>query len=187
MREEMVKLEKVKRSCKTSKVISQIMAGIVSAACVICLVVPIILGVVGIDKVNTEIGKAVESGQATFYVDDVSLNGMIDLQVKVEDMVNNGNYAEAVIAICIFAAVVTAICAVLFWALVSIFKTISVSETPFTEDILRKLRVVFIMIAIIFGMISGFVAFVIAACICWSLYTIFDYGFVIQQEINETL
>lgn len=187
MRDEMVKLEKVKKSCKISKIISNIIACFVTIGCVCAVVATIILGVVGHEKINSEIAKSIESGNASFEVDDIKIDGMLELNVKLNEMVAKGEYAEAITIICIFMAVVMAAVAAVFWMMVSIFKMIAESNTPFTIDILKRLKAVFIIVAVIAVIVSGLGTGVIVGCIGWSLYTIFDYGFVIQQEIDETL
>lgn len=189
MRDEMVKLEKVKKSCKISKNLSKIIACFVTIGFVCVTAVIIAFGVIGYDKINSEIEKSIESGDASlvFDFDDVNFNGALQLNLKLNEMVKQGKYAEAISLLCVFVAFVTASVAVVFWMLVSIFKMVAESNTPFTVNILKRLKAVFIMVTVIATLASGIGLGVIVGCIGWSLYSIFDYGFVIQQEIDETL
>lgn len=187
MRDEMVKLEKVKKSCKISGTISKIIACLLTVGFVASVAGIIILGAIGYDKINTEIGKAVESGDATFEVDDVNINGMVQFDAQIEEMADQGEYAEVITVACVIVAVVTAALAVVFWMLVSIFKMITESNTPFTINIRNRIKAIFIMVAVIALITNGLGMGVIVGCIGWSLYSIFDYGFAIQQEVDETL
>lgn len=187
MRDEMVKLEKVKKSCKISGIISKIIACLVTVGFVGAIVGIIVLGIVGHDKINSEIGKAVESGDATFNVDNVNINGMVQVNAAIDEMTEQGEYAEVLTIACIIAAFASAVVAVIFWMLVSIFKMIAESNTPFTGGILKRIKAIFILVAVIALITNGLGTGVIVGCIGWSLYSIFDYGFAIQQEVDETL
>lgn len=187
MRDEMVKLEKVKKSCKISGIISRIIACIVTIGFVGAVAGAIVLGVLGHDKINSEIAKAVESGDATFSVDDVNINGIVQANVEVEEMAEQGEYAEVLTIVCIIMAFATAVIAAVFWMLVSIFKMVAESNTPFTVGILKRIKAIFILVAVTALITNGLGMGVIAGCIGWSLYSIFDYGFAIQQEVDETL
>lgn len=187
MRDEMIKLGKVKKSCRISGILSKILACIVTVGFVGAVAGMIILGVIGHDKINSEISKSIESGDSTFNVDDVKIDGMFQVSVKLNEMVEQGQYAEVITIVCAFVAIVTAAVSIIFWMLVGIFKEIGKSNTPFTVSVLKRVKAIFIMAVVIAVFSSGLGMGVIAGCIGWSLYSIFDYGFVIQQEIDETL
>ena len=187
MRDEMVKLEKIKKSCKISKNLSKMIACLLTVGFVCAIAGIIVIGVIGHDNINSELKKSIESGDSTFNVDDIDINGMVQLNVKLNEMAEQGEYAEALTIICAFIAVVTAAIAIVFWMLVTIFKMIAESNTPFTVNVLNRLKTIFIMVTVIAVLSSGLGMGVIVGCIGWSLYSIFDYGFVIQQEIDETL
>jgi len=87
----------------------------------------------------------------------------------------------------IFAAIFAGIAAVIWWLIERIFKEIKESDSPFTESILKKLRMVFIIISILPLFTNGIGAAIITALICWAIYSIIDYGYALQSEVDETL
>lgn len=187
MNNESIKLEKVKKSCNISKIICQVFAVLLAVSVAVMIIIPIAFGITGYDKIDKEISTNIENGNLTFNVSEFELNGIFNIDLGLEEMADEGQYAAVITAVCILAAVILATLDVLFWMLVKVFKLIAKSETPFTQAILKRLKAVFILISIFLALINGIGAGIITACIGWSIYTIFDYGFVIQQEIDETL
>lgn len=80
-------------------------------------------------------------------------------------------------------------CAVafVFYLIEGIFKEIKDSESPFTEAILKKLRIAFILISVLALLGNGLWAGAITGLICWAVYCIIDYGYALQSEVDETL
>lgn len=87
----------------------------------------------------------------------------------------------------IFAAGMCCVVAVIFWLVEGIFKQIKESDSPFTDAILKKLRIVFIVISILALLTNGIWAGAITALLCWAIYCIIDYGYALQLEVDETL
>lgn len=187
MREEMVKLEKVKKTCKISKNLCTILASIVTVAFVCAVIGMIIFGTISHDKVNSAVKEAIESNDVDFDVDDIRIDGVLRLNVYLNEMAKQENYAAVITVAFAYGAVLSATVAVVFWMLVSIFKMVALSDTPFTANIRNRLKAIFIIVTVIAIFASGLGTGIIIGCIGWSLYSIFDYGFVIQQEIDETL
>ncbi|MCR5373846.1 MAG: hypothetical protein K6E39_00565 [Lachnospiraceae bacterium] len=87
----------------------------------------------------------------------------------------------------IFAAGMCCVVAVIFWLVEGIFKKIKESDSPFTEEILKKLRIVFIVISILALLTNGIWSGAIVGLLCWAVYCIIDYGYALQSEVDETL
>lgn len=188
MREELVKLERVKKACKISKILCTILAWIVTVAFVCAVIGMIIFGVIDHSKVNSAVKEAMESNDVVdFDVDDINIDGMLRLNVYLNEMAEQENYAAVIIVAFAYGATISATLAVILWMLVSIFKIIAISDTPFTANIRNRLKAIFIIVTVIAAFANGLGTGIIIGCIGWGLYTIFDYGFAIQQEIDETL
>lgn len=187
MNDEMVKLEKVKKTCKISKIICKIVACIVTVGFVLSIVGAMVPGVIGRDKINSTISESIDNNQASFDVDDINIDGILQLNIKLDTLAKQGNYADVITVACIYATVVTGAVAVVFWMLVNIFKKITESSTPFSTDILQRMKTIFFIVTIIAFIANGLGDGLIVGCIGWSLYAIFDYGFVIQQVVDETI
>ncbi|MBO4214562.1 MAG: hypothetical protein J5876_06245 [Lachnospiraceae bacterium] len=87
----------------------------------------------------------------------------------------------------LFAGGMCCVVAVIFWLVEGIFKQIKESDSPFTDAILKKLRIVFIVISILALLTNGLWAGAITALLCWAIYCIIDYGYALQLEVDETL
>lgn len=117
-----------------------------------------------------------------------SLEEALKGDIDIEDMAVANFAARWIIAGSIFAAaVLTAAAAVIFWLIEKIFKDIKESESPFTEAIIKKLRIVFIVISVCALVFYGIANGLITALLCWALYCIIDYGYALQLEVDETL
>ena len=120
---------------------------------------------------------------ATINFDNI-FNG--DYGPKAVDLLN-GYVKWGMFVGLIFAAGMCALVAVLFWLIEGIFKQIKESDSPFTEAVLKKLRIVFICVPIIAFLTNGIWAGLIVALLCWAIYCIIDYGYALQIEVDETL
>lgn len=187
MSEAVLKLEKVKKSCRISKNISRVLAIIVTLGCAMCLVGAIVLLIVGSEKIDSKIQLGVDEGNVRIEMNYLGTDGIFSIDLHLNELIEQGRYTDAFIEVCNFGALISAIVATMFWTLVSMFKLIEESENPFTPKVLKQLKRVFVLATIMAGLLNGLVACVVTACIGRSLYSIFDYGFVIQQEIDETL
>ncbi len=67
------------------------------------------------------------------------------------------------------------------------FVLIKDSETPFDPAVLKRLKLVFVIIAIAALLFSGVGTAVMSGIVFWCVYCILDYGFILQQEVDETL
>jgi len=192
MREETLKLAKVKKSCKVTATVSQVLEIILIAATCICIVGAIICFCLNKD-VNESIATiSTQSEMKEFMnisnaLDDVSIGGILKLTVHMEQLTAEGQYGIASGIVCLFGAVICGMTALVFDMIRRIFKTIRTSETPFSPEVLKGIRILSIIICAELLLMSGVGTAALAALISWSIYNILDYGFTIQQQIDETL
>ena len=60
-------------------------------------------------------------------------------------------------------------------------------DTPFSDHILGRLKVCFIIITAAILVFVGVGPGVVGALLMWSIYSIHEYGKALQTEIDETL
>lgn len=145
-------------------------------------------------KLEGPFAPALEKAFEERIKDELGINGSVNL-----DGVFEGEYGENAVDLLnsfarigmvlgmIFAAIMSAAAAVVWWLIERIFKEIKESDSPFTESILKKLKVVFIIISILPLFTNGVGAAIVTALICWAIYCIIDYGYALQNEVDETL
>lgn len=192
MREEELKLEKIKKSCNITAKVAFALEIILIVATVLCVVGGSICFAFSsqIDQ-----GFAVAMSQADkeemvgsfASVDETSFGGLLQFTFNTDNLIENGEYGKVSGTYCFVGAAICAMVAVAFDMLRRIFKTIKTSETPFEEEVLKKLKVMFIVITVEILLMSGVGEALILGLICWSVYNIMDYGFTLQKEIDETL
>ncbi|MBR5116631.1 MAG: hypothetical protein IK096_06150 [Lachnospiraceae bacterium] len=76
---------------------------------------------------------------------------------------------------------------VLFWLFGQIFDIVLCEESPFVPEVMKKMRVNFILLTAVMFLVVGFGPALIAAFLFWCIYNIFDYGCLLQSESDETL
>lgn len=188
MREETLKLDKVKKSCKITATVSLVLE-IILIVCAVCC----ILGGVVCAALRNEINQAMPEVMTQQELDEfqVSLSALgtasIEGILHTDELMNNGDYGMICTVLCFYAAIICGIATVLFDTIRRIFKTIRISDTPFTQKVLKGIKVMGIVISIELLIMSGVGVAVLGALIFWSIYNIMDYGFTIQQQIDETL
>jgi len=192
MREEALKLEKVKKSCKITAIVSQILEIILIVSAVVC-----IIGAIMCICLNKDINQSIievstqedmeEFNNIVASLDSVSTNGFLKVSFHMDRMLEEEQYGMVFGVICIFGAIICTMAAVLFDVIRRIFKMIRTSETPFTPEVLKGFKVMTIIICVELLLMSGAGAAILGGLIFWSIYNILDYGFTIQQQVDETL
>ncbi|MDD6039556.1 MAG: hypothetical protein PUD20_12285 [bacterium] len=182
------KLAKVKKSCNIAHQVSKVLMTILIVASLITLGVGIYM-LCNQDRVNSAIANQLqENPGATITVDETRFgDGLICFTLDVNDELEQGMYAIALGKVCIFAFVMCLVFAIIFANIVSIFKTIKISETPFCEAVLKKLKATFIKLFVICVLVFGVTEAIMLGMFLWCVYCILDYGFALQQEVDETL
>lgn len=192
MREETLKLAKVKKSCKATETVSKVLEIILIVATCICVAGAIICFCLNKD-INESVAQMSTQAEMqeflniTKSLDDASIGGSLKFTVHMDQLIAEGQYGLVTGILCLFGAVICGMTALVFGMIRRTFKIILTSETPFCQEVLKGIKLMSIILCIELLLMSGIGTAVLAALIFWSIYNILDYGFTIQQQIDETL
>ncbi|MCQ2080501.1 MAG: hypothetical protein MJZ11_02505 [Lachnospiraceae bacterium] len=182
MNEQNLKLEKVKKSCNVIGKVLLFFKILMIIGIVGCAIGAITSSVIG----NDGLKLAFEQEEGT--IGDMRINfgnGLIVLHS--DEFIEEGNYLLLILLNTIAGAIVCAIGLAFFTFIGRVFKTIEKSETPFCDEVIKSLKISFIVLSIFIAVASGLGTGAITALVCWCLYTIFQYGYVLQKEADETI
>ena len=185
MLEQNQKLEEIKNHCKVSSKIIRVIQIIAIVGLVGSLVGTIWCFVMK-ETINTEIAKQVSNGVATidnFKIDD----GMLKMVINYEEMFQRGDYATPLCINFGIATVITAITAYLLTLLKKVFDNLIKDNNPFSDSNMKYIKTSFIVMSVILLIFAGIGAGVICGLLCWCIYSILEYGRVLQVEVDETL
>jgi len=190
MNEQEIKLEKVKKSCRIAKNVTRVFLIILLVAVGIMIFAS--LACVGYkDEINK--GATQEYGydfEADFSEASRALemsSGLLTVRFDTQTDLESGNIAGAVVKVLACAACLCLVMGIVFGLLFSIFKTLENGESPFSAQILKKLKTMFIVITVIMGLFMGVGLSMISGLVLWCIYCILDYGCVLQRDVDETL
>ena len=185
MNEQNAKLESIKSRCKTAETIVKVLRGFVIAGAVIALICGfIIIGCA--DTANPELARQVESGNMTID-STISFNGIFKLFIPVDDFFAPDDYAHPLGITCIVAGIVCTLVAVIMSFIIRIFTILREENNPFSERCMKQLKISFIVITVTVLLTSSIGYGLIVGLILFCIYSIFEYGAVLQAEIDETL
>ena len=186
MRDNEMKLAKVKKSCAISKKVVNVLKVIMLVFLILCAIAAVV--VLGFrNQINAEMPAAIANGNVNFDVSDININGIIDLSIPVEMMLERGNYAGVYALTCGYGAGACAIIFAIFATLVNVFKTIEGSDTPFCDLVLSKIKKTFILLVVMTALFTGLGFAAVLGLSFWCVYRIFEYGVALQNEVDETL
>lgn len=187
MREQEVKLERVKKSCSTAKKVAKVFKILAIVFAVMCfLSAGFLFAFKG--QVNEAIAQENEINPNSITIDKLDIeSGVFKFDMDENQIAESGEYAQAFALVCIMGGIVLTIVAVIFGFIQKIFVTIEVEDSPFSEKVLKTVKRLFIGIAVVMGLGIGIGIGLFLALFFWCLYCILDYGFELQKEIDETL
>ena len=81
----------------------------------------------------------------------------------------------------------TAIIAVMMKVTGSVFALIRKEDNPFTDNVIKRVLIVMIVLSGILFLTSGVSLGVLCGILTWVVYTILDYGKTLQIQADETL
>ena len=185
MNEQNQRLDVIKKRCFTStKVISVLQ--IIAIVGIIGALVGAICCFIWKDAINVGMAEQVASGKAT--VESLKFDaGILDFKIDYEEAFSHGNYATPIIINCIIAITITGVCLFLLTAYKKIFKDLIKEDNPFSDSILKRLRICSIVIVIILGVFAGIGAAVIIGLLLWCIHSVLEYGKALQTEVDEML
>lgn len=188
MENQEMKLQKIKKSCKVSATILKVFSIIVLVLAV-AFFTGATLMLANAQKVNNylvsdESGDVGESLIETFG--DVEMESSID---ALQEFMDDCKYP--IVMICASYLYILGIALVVVLIALSILRKVFVviyeSGTPFSVEVLKKLKKVFIFITIFMFLTTGGIMAIITAMILFCIYNIFSYGVSLQELSDETL
>lgn len=87
----------------------------------------------------------------------------------------------------IFISVLCLAVVIVMHLLSSTFGIIEKEESPFSKKVIKRLTAIFTVISVVLLCTLGWGAGIIMGIITWALYTILDYGRILQIQADETL
>ena len=204
MNQENVKLERIKKSCKVAGIVTRIAFMI----CVIGSVIMLISGIVTIStrknveqsivqalEENEEVAIGKKVGNVNVYFAKFNPGSMKMLKYMRfessipawQDILDETPYAFAIGLMLVSMSFGVAILAFALFQIYSVFDIIKKEDTPFSEKVLKKLLIALIIIDVIIALTSGLGQAAIGGLITWAVYSIMDYGRVLQIQSDETL
>lgn len=185
MNEQNKKLDIIKKRCNTSIKVIKILQ--------IFAIIGIIGSLIGAiccftmkDTINKGIAESIAAGNTE--IEDVKISGgLLEFTINYEEFYKDGNYATPAAINCVIATTITSLVYYLLALFKKIFENLVKEDNPFSDKILNNLKICFIVITVILVLFVGIGPGVIAGLLGWCIYSIFEYGRVLQIEVDESL
>lgn len=179
------KLEQVRKSCNVGKIIISVLKVITIVSAILCLIGGILVFAQR-DKVNEMMSNATNSG-VEIDKKDMVLNGFVQLDLDFTSTVEDGRYDVMILVEIAIGLVACVFAAIIFGIVENMLKVVIESESPFSEAVIKRFKVLFITITVLVAICTGAGTAAATGLVLWCIYTIFDYGYAIQTEVDETL
>lgn len=194
--EENVKLEKIRKSCSVGEKVSTVFCIIAIVGCVMAIVAGIAIINMGSefdDKVIqmsnsgvVDIGNKIGS----YQIMGISLGDPSNIRSDVpaiQEALKDHPYSVEVSMYCFLIAGMTAIIAVMMRVTGSVFALIRKEDNPFTDNVIKRVLIVMIVLSVLLFLTSGVSLGVLCGILTWVVYTVLDYGKALQIQADETL
>ena len=194
--EENIKLERIKKSCGVGEKVTMIFCIIAIVGCVLSLIAGFTILNMGKDF-DAKFAAWNEYGHMSV---GNSIGGIKMLHINLEDpsslesdipaiseAIKDHPYAVEVSMFAFVAAMLTAIMAVLFKLIGSVFSLIRKEDNPFTDKVIRRIVIVMTVLSVIIFFSSGMGYGILVGILTWVVYTVLDYGRTLQIQSDETL
>lgn len=179
------KLEVIRNRCRTSAKVVGILRTLTGVGLIGSLVGAIICF---FQRTNVNEQVAAEVAAGNLKTETLRLGGsMLNVVIDYSKAFEEGNYAGPIIVSCVVAAVICAAMVVILTLFKRIFTELSLEETPFSESVMGRLKTSFIIMTVVLAVFIGVGAGIIGGLFMWCVYSILDYGKVLQTEVDETL
>ena len=176
------KIENIKKSAKTASQVTKVFSRICLAGAILALVSVII--VICLSK---QINEAFTYVDGHWVANQAGYEQLVTMQgFSFVEGFDIKNFALNVIANAFCATIVAGVAFVTLNLLSKAFAAIKESDTPFTEEILGKVRIAAILSTILVALSSIGMAVVVGLSF-WCVYSIFNYGIELQKNEDETL
>ena len=180
MNENNVKIVNIQKSSKAAYTISNIAKIFAIAMAVLTFLVgAILIGMRG--KFNEEFYREIESGK---ILPEEFFTGL-DSKLAA-DLMLDGYFAEAAGAYVIVVCAIMICLAIVMHFIGKVFREIKDSYSPFRPEIVKSLKIAFVLITILSLRSSLLIGAVIGFSL-WCVVHIFEYGCELQKQSDETL
>ena len=192
MNEQELKLEKIKKSCNVTATVTKVLESIMVALAMICLSSAILCFAIrgqidaGVAEYANRIGTN-DFVEAFSSINSSSIGGVVSFTLDASGLLEEGAYGAVCALYSLVGAFICAMVVALFDVIRRVFKTLKTSETPFDDEVIKKIKRLFIVVTVEVLIMFGVGTAVLTGLVCWSIYNILDYGFTLQKQIDETL
>lgn len=198
MNQENEKLQKVKKSCSIVNKVCIALTIILIVGCVASFIGGI--AVIGMGReFDAKLQEAKDAGIVTTdHTTRIGSSSKINIEVfapanidtdvpAVREFLDSQPMATFYGMTVIGAGLVLAALAVVMRIVSSAFKIIEEEGSPFTDRVIRRITVTMAIVSILVGITASMAFGALLGVITWALYTILDYGKVLQIQSDETL
>ncbi len=185
MNEQNNKLEVIRNRCRISALVARILRIILEIGMIGSLV-----GAIACFFQRARIDQFVpaEIAAGTLREETLKLGGpILKVVIDYNKAFQEGNYAGPIIISCLTAAAICAVWVILLTLFRKIFIDLATHETPFSDTVMRRLKMSFIIMAVLLVLFIGLGVGVIGGLLLWCIYSVLDYGKALQTEVDETL
>lgn len=191
------KLLKIKKSCHAGKIIANVLCIICIVGCVCSLIAGIAL-VANADEFEPQIQQIADEGRL-----DSADNRIVSVRMFSFDSVDPSDWESDLPAMqkaldehpyciiygvyVIMAAGILAVVAVLMKLVNGTFALIEKEDNPFTDKVIKRVTIVLGIISGLLLITSGAAWGLLGGLVTWVVYTVLDYGRILQIQADETL
>ena len=180
MNENNLKIEKIQKSSKAALIVINVVNIFLIAATVIFFIGGLII--IGMkDTFNLLFMEAVESGAFTVEEFKWAFEGEM-----LQHLVADGQITLAMGLYLVEAGIMLICMVVVLHFVGKIFRAFRESYSPFQSDILKNLRITFILLTL-YTLFSSIGIGLIVGLASWCVLNIFEYGCELQKQSDETL
>ncbi len=199
-----IKLERIKRSCNAAGIVTRIAFMVCIVGCILSLITGIVMistrknlepTITQALEEHDEVAIGQKVGNVNVYLaridpSTVKLLKYFKPQSSIpawQNIMDETPYAFSLGLTLIGMSFGIAIMAFALFQIYSVFDIIKKEDTPFSKKVLKKLLIALIIIDVIIALTAGFGQGVIGGLITWAVYSIMDYGRILQKQSDETL
>lgn len=202
MNEESKKLKNIRTSCKAAKIVSRIILIALIVAAVLSIVSGIVL-LANRKNMDEKILQAAASGQkinvdmkfgpfvfGRFVDGEFIATEKIDSDVPALKAYFEENADSPSLFLGFYITLMSSVfivSAVAFFFITSVFDIVVKEGNPFTGKVIKRTLIAMIILTVIVGSNGGLGFGILMGFLTWVIYTILDYGRVLQIQSDETL
>ncbi len=190
------KILKIKKSCKVGATVSNILFVIAMVGCILAFIAGIYILRMGrgFDEkiIQAEAEGYVSTGVSVGVVKiaDVELIDVSNIKTSIpqlEDDINDHPYCIAYSIFVLTMAVLALIYTIMMKVISKTFALIENEDNPFTDKVIRRVVTVMIVVTAVALLSNGFASGALCAILTWVIYTVMDYGKLLQIQSDETI